>query len=172
MFKDISKFNNLNDYLPLLNAVLITDLLVIVLSNMRIIDSSFLRKWYQKFILSAVIADVLSILLGLIITRAIYYYVFDKFSLLQFILLAILIQVCHDILFYMVFSSIPRGTNSIIDIFQDFAKEASYKAILSNSAMMTSACLFASYLANFDANTNIVIMISAIYILQYVLYNN
>lgn len=67
---------------------------------------------------------------------------------------------------------IPRGTNKIIDIFQDYAKEASYKIILGDSVIMILCALLASYLANFDANTNIIIMISAIYILQYVLYNN
>ena len=37
-FKNIANFNNVNDYLPLLNAVLITDLFVIFLLNTRVIQ--------------------------------------------------------------------------------------------------------------------------------------
>ena len=79
MFKNIANFSNTNDYLPLLNAVLITDLFVILLLNTKVIKSVVLKKWYIQYKLSAVIADVLIILIALIITRAIYYYVFDTF---------------------------------------------------------------------------------------------
>ena len=52
MFKDISKFNNIGDYLPILSAILIVDIITIVLSYANIIQSKFLRLWYQKFFLS------------------------------------------------------------------------------------------------------------------------
>ena len=103
MLKNIANFNNVNDYLPLFNAVLITDLFVILLLNTKIIKSDVLRKWYSQYNLSAVIADVLIILIGLIITRAIYYYIFDKFSILKFISLAVIVQIAHDVLFYLFF---------------------------------------------------------------------
>ena len=61
MVKSIADFNNINDYLPLFNAVLITDLFVILLLNTRVIKSNVLRKWYSQYNLSAVIADVLII---------------------------------------------------------------------------------------------------------------
>ena len=99
MFKNIANFDNINDYLPLFNAVLITDLFVILLLNMRVIKSQVLRQWYSQYNLSAVIADVLIILIGLIITRAIYYYVFETFSIVKFIILAVAVQITHDILF-------------------------------------------------------------------------
>ena len=35
MFKNIAKFNDTSHYLPLFNGVLITDLFVILLSNMK-----------------------------------------------------------------------------------------------------------------------------------------
>lgn len=37
MDKNIADFNNINDYLPLFNAVLITDLFVILLINMNVL---------------------------------------------------------------------------------------------------------------------------------------
>ena len=66
MLKNIANFNNTRDYLPLLNAVLFTDLVVILLANMRVIQSQVLKKWYQQYNLSAVIADVFIILIVLI----------------------------------------------------------------------------------------------------------
>jgi hypothetical protein len=58
MFKNISDFNNVNDYLPILNAVLITDMVVILLLIFGFIKSKVLVEWYKKYNLSAVIADI------------------------------------------------------------------------------------------------------------------
>ena len=171
MTKNIGDFNKVSDYLPLFNAVLITDLFVILLLNITVIKSKVLRQWYSQYNLSAVIADVLIILIGLIITRAIYYYIFDSFSLLKFIILAVIVQITHDILFYVFFSSIPRGVNKMIDTFKDYANDVSYKAILADGGMMIMACLIASYLVNKNTNTNIIVLISFIYLLPYLLYN-
>ena len=171
MFKNIADFNNISDYLPLFNAVLITDLFVILLLNMRVIKSQVLRQWYSQYNLSAVIADVLIILIGLIITRAIYYYVFDSFSIVKFVILAVIVQIIHDILFYIIFSNIPRGVNKMLDTFKDYANEVSYKAILADSGMMIMSVLIASYLVNKSTNTNIIVLISFLYLLPYLLYN-
>jgi hypothetical protein len=171
MFKNIANFDNLNDYLPLFNGVLITDLFVILLLNTNVIKSQVLRKWYSKYNLSAVIADVLIILIGLIITRAIYYYVFETFSLLKFTILAVLVQITHDILFYMFFRTMPRGVNQMVDTFKDYANEVSYRAIFADSGMMIMSCILASYLVNKNMNINIIVLISFLYLLPYLLYS-
>jgi hypothetical protein len=171
MFKNIANFSNTKDYLPLLSGVLITDMFVILLLNMKLINSQVLRKWYSEYNLSAVIADVLIILIGLIITRAIYYYIFDNFSILKFILVAVLVQVIHDILFYILFKNVPRGMNRMLDTFKDYANEVSYKAIISDSGMMIMAAIIASYLAGESLNKNIIVLVVSIYILPYLLYN-
>ena len=171
MLKNIADFNNINDYLPLFNAVLITDLFVILLLNTSVFKSRVLVEWYSQYNLSAVIADVLIILIGLIITRAIYYYIFKSFSIIKFIILAVIIQITHDILFYGLFSSLPRGFNKMIDIFKDYGNEVSYKAILADSGMMIMSCLVAYYLVNKSTNTNIIVLISFLYLLPYLLYN-
>jgi uncharacterized protein YacL len=171
MFANIANFSNVNDYLPLLNGVLITDLFVILCLNTKLIKSVVLRQWYDKYNLSAVIADVLIIFIGLIIARAIYYYVFDTFSIVRFAGLAVIIQIIHDILFYIFFTNVPKGMNKMLDTFKDYAKEMSYKAILADSGMMIMASLIASFLAGKSLNTNIIVLIVFVYILPYVLYN-
>jgi hypothetical protein len=128
-------------------------------------------QWYSQYNLSAVIADVLIILLVLIITRKLYYYVFDSFSILKFVILAVILQITHDILFYIFFSNIPRGVNKMLDTFKDYANDVSYNAILADSGMMIMAALIASYLVNTSTNTNIIVLILFVYLLPYLLYN-
>jgi hypothetical protein len=171
MFKNIADFTNTNDYLPLLNAVLITDLSVITLLNTKAFSSDVLQKWYSKYNLSAVIADVLIILIVLIITRFLYHSIFTDFSIVNFILLAIALQVTHDILFYAFFSSVPRGVNQMLDTFKDYANEMSFKAVLADSGMMTMSCLLAYLFVNQSVNTNIIVLIVSMYLLPYLLYN-
>jgi hypothetical protein len=66
---------------------------------------------------------------------------------------------------------VPRGVNKMLDTFKDYANEVSYKAILSDSGMMIMASLLAFYLANKSTNTNIIVLISFVYLLPYLLYN-
>jgi hypothetical protein len=169
IFKDISRFNNIGDYLPIIAAILIVDIIGIIMSYNNILGK-FLKLWYQEFLLSAVLADVLIIFLGFIIARAIYYYIFDKFSIINFILVMLVIQIIHDILFYIMIRQIPKGANKVIDVFKDYADEVSYKAILGDSSMFIASGLIASYLANFDANTNIILITILVYLLQFILY--
>lgn len=158
-------------FLPLLNAVLITDLFGILLSNMGLLKSEVLKNWYSTYNLSAVIADVSIILIVLIITRAIYYKVFETFSLVNFIGLAVVLQIAHDLLFAVFFTNVPRGLNKMIDTFKDYAKELSYKAVVADSVMMIMSSLIASYLLNKNNNTNTIVLISSMYLLPYLLYN-
>ena len=82
----------------------------------------------------------------------------------------LVIQITHDILFYIMIRQIPKGSNKVIDIFKDYADEVSYKAIIADSIMIIATGLIASYLANFDVNTNIIIIILLVYLLQFILH--
>jgi uncharacterized protein YacL len=172
MFKSISEFNNTSDYLSILNGALITDLFVIFLLIFGAIKSKVLVEWYKKYNLSAVIADVLIIVIGIIIARFVYPYVFgESFSLIKFIGLAVLIQITHDILFYYMFKLVPRGKNMMLDTFKDYANEVGFKAVLSDSLMIISTCLLSSYFVSLNFNANIIILILSVYILPYAIYN-
>jgi hypothetical protein len=171
IFKNISNFNDVSDYIPILNGVIITDLFVILLLLRKFINSSVLKNWYRDFSLGAVIADVLIIFIGIIIARFIYPYIFDTYSLINFIGLVVVVQVIHDIIFYIFVSSVPRGVSKILDVFKDYGKEVGFKAILSDSAMMISSVLIASYLKGQTLNTNIIVLIVSIYFVPYFIYS-
>ncbi len=47
MFKDISNFNNVNDYLPILNGCVNADLIIIFLLYHGIFKSKLLGQWYK-----------------------------------------------------------------------------------------------------------------------------
>jgi hypothetical protein len=164
--------NYIKDYLPLLNAVLITDLIGLILLNTGIMKIKTLKEWYDKYNLAAVISDVLIIMLVLIITNKIYYYIFKDFSIIKFIIIALIIQIIHDILFYFLITIIPKGKNKMIDTFKKYANEISYSAIIGDSIMIITASLLCYYLINMDTNTNIIILIISMYIMPYLLYNN
>ena len=97
--------------------------------------------------------------------------IFDKYSLIQFIGLVVVIQVIHDILFYLFVSSVPRGVSKILDVFKDYGKENGLKAIISDSAMMISSVLIASYLKGQTLNTNIIVLIVSVYLVPYFIYS-
>ena len=61
------------NFLSLLNAALATDLIVISLALVGYLSGKALTLWYKKFGLGAVIADVLILVLGFIISYYIYY---------------------------------------------------------------------------------------------------
>jgi len=169
--KDISIFNNVNTYLPLLNSVLITDVLyMFLLYYTNLINSKILERWYETYRLSGVLADVTIIMLGFIITRYLYYKIFNKFSLLKFVLLLLLVQITHDILFALLFYSIPKGVNKMIDLFKDYGNELGFKAILGDSSMMIVSLIILLLIKDFTLNSNIIILIITLYFLPYILY--
>ena len=59
----------------------------------------------------------------------------------------------------------------MLDTFKDYAKEVSYKAILGDSGMIIMSCIIAAFLANKNTNTNIIVLVSFLYVLPYLLYN-
>ena len=128
-----------------------------------------MRKWYKKYQLSAVIADVLILVIGIIIARFLYKYIFDTFSIVKFTGLAVVIQVIHDILFYLFFKSLPLGYNAILDFFKEYAKEKGGMAIVGDSVMMIMACLSSSYFETISLNSNIILLILFTYFVPYMI---
>ena len=81
IFKDISNFNNISDYLPILVAVFFVETFTIFFAftiNKKY-RSVILESWYKTYRLSAVMADVIIVILGIIITRFLYPFIFTGF---------------------------------------------------------------------------------------------
>jgi hypothetical protein len=172
LFKNIANFGTTNDYLPILNSVIFTDwVFMALLFYTPFIKSKFLALWYNKYGLAGSIADILIILIGFVIARFLYYKIFNTWSIWKFIALGLVVQIIHDILFYLLFSNIPTGVNKMLDIFKPYAKDHGIYAIVGDSLMIIMSFLLASLLSNLSTNSNIVIMIFNIYILVFVLHS-
>jgi len=169
--KHISSFSDTSDYLPILNGIILTDLAVIALLLSGAIGSYVLKMWYREYTLGAVIADVLIIFIGIVLARFLYPFIFKEYSLVKFLLLVVGIQVIHDLLFYSLAVLIPRGKSKIMDVFKDYGKEVGYKAILSDSAMMVSSVLLATFLKQQTLNTNLLVLLFSVYLVPYMVFS-
>ena len=168
---NIANFKNTGDYLPILNGAIMTELIIMASLMLGVFHSSMLRKWYQEYSLGGVICDVLILVIGIILARFIYPKIFSSYSLLKFILLAVAIQCTHDILFYFLFTAIPKGKSRIFDTFKAYGKESGGGAIIGDSIMMIFTILIATYLKGFTLNANIITLIASVYLLPYMIYS-
>lgn len=171
MFKDISNFHNITDYLPILNGAFFAELVVLfIVYYTPYFNSNELMRWYETYGLSAVIADVLILVIGLILTRLIFNIYNLKWNIWKFLGIMLTIQIIHDILFYAIFTVIPKGTNKMLDLFKDYAGEVGAKAILGDSFMIIVSALTAMIFANETINTNLISLIVLIYMVPYILH--
>jgi hypothetical protein len=167
----IYNFNKTSDYFSIIAAAMITDMIVILLLKNKAFKSNTLEKWYSTYGFSAGLADVLSIVIVLIIARFLYFKIFTTENLLYFIGLTVLVQLVHDVLFYFLFKSIPRGVSKIMDSFKDYANENGGIILMADSLMMISTILLATYFTSFNVNINIILFIIALYLIVYFIYS-
>ena len=174
----ISDYRNNWDILYLFVAALVVDLVVIIIIR------TFPRKsgkqiqiWYDRFGLSAVLADVTILVIVFMIARYVYsLFAAGGYSIgVYFILLAVLIQVIHDILFYLfVILPVKRGQNALMDVYKDYAEENGAWIILADSGMIIGtgigAMLLKSLATNGRGDVVWFIAICSLYILPYLLY--
>jgi len=173
---DIGNYKQVFDLVYILIAVLIVDVAVIFLVRYSPeIFGSVLNKWYDIFGLNAIIMDVGIIFVGFLVARYLYTgYVKEKFAdgkwcPYKFVATLVGVQVVHDLLFYYgIVNPIPRGHNSVIDIFKDYAV-AGPKIVGGDAVMMVAsagiAMLLKSQPLHLVASVGSLIVYAAPYIL-------
>ena len=129
-----------------------------------------MSQWYKTYRFAAVLADVMIVFLVIVVARFVYPWFFSSFHVVSFLLLAVVIQVLHDVCFSLFVKVIPTGWNHMLDFFKDYIQEAGVMEIFSDSVMMICSCLLASYYAGFSFNVNIVNLLCTLYFVPYVLY--
>lgn len=128
--------------LPLLNAALLTDLIVISLFLLGVLPSVSLGRWYKSFHLGAVIMDVLVLALVVLLAHYLYPFVFGSvYSIWKFGLLAVGIQLVHDLLFAGFFYQFRKG-GRLTDVLQSYMREQGTKILLADALMILSTVTF------------------------------
>lgn len=148
------------------SAVMWVDFFTIALSKVFHLGKS-LDKWYANFGMIAVLSDCLVIILGIMIAQ----FIAPGANILTLVGLSIAIQIVHDVLFYYaVILGVPRGENSMIDLFKEYAVENSWKILLADSVMMGSTVLLAGYLSKLRQSHATFIGLLGLYGLTYIMY--
>ena len=152
--------------LDISSAVVWVDFVTIALHKFLGFGAS-LDKWYAQFGAVAVVSDCLVIILGILIAQ----FILPGASTLVLAALSIAVQLVHDYLFYiLVILGVPKGQNSMIDLFKEYAKENSWKILVADSAMIGSTVVLADLLSEYsDAVTSFIGLLGA-YALTYIIY--
>ena len=170
--KPTINYNNKFEYIPILTANIYADLLIIFVTFSGILYSrkNIINKWYEKYRLSAMIADILIGVLYLLLARYITYQFKLNFDLFTFTLFAVFIQIILDFTFYLFFSIIPKGNNHMLDFFKKYAKEVGINALLGDSILVVVGVIISAFLNEKSFDYNIVMLILSIYIAPYLIY--
>jgi uncharacterized protein YacL len=151
--------------LSLLSSVVWVDFFYILLSKYHSLGSS-LDRWYSEFGILALISDCLIIVLGILLARMLY----PHAELMNLVLLAIIIQLVHDVLFFfLVVKPMPTGTNRMIDLFKSYAAEHSWKILVVDSSMIALTVLLADSVMTYSTDLQAFIGLLGVYALTFVI---
>jgi len=171
---NISNYTAESDLFYIFFAILTVDVVVLFLARYFKIGGKYLNEWYDKYHILAVISDVMIIFIGFIIARYLYTtFFFDKFgwNVVYFLLLLVIIQVLHDILFYVgVIRNMSKGENDMIDTFKLYAEDLGAQIIGGDALLMLMSGLVAMLYkyAPFHITSSIIALI--VYMLPYAIY--
>lgn len=152
--------------LDISSAVVWVDFITIALHKFFNFGRS-LDKWYAQFGAVAVISDCLVIVLGIMIAQ----FIVPGASTLILAAVSIAVQLVHDYLFYiLVILGVPKGQNSMIDLFKEYASENSWKILVADSTMIGSTVVLADMLSEYSDNVTSFIGLLGAYALTYIIY--
>lgn len=162
---------NIN-FINILFSTCIVELIILIF--FRFTKSKFsvkaINNWYDKLRWSAVLLDIFIFIIGFYINIFIsnklninkYYY---------FLLSQILIQMVHDILFYLIFIlGSKKGNNKVMDEFKSYAENTGFGAILGDSWMYLMGIPILLLSSKLNKEFLIFITTLCLYIIGYLIY--
>jgi hypothetical protein len=148
--------------LELFTGVLITEWTFIFAA--RAMFGKNINAWYTQYGIWAILSDVSSIMIGLLIAM----YLYRGPSLLTLTGYAVVVQWVHDILFYLLaIVPTPYGVNGIIDILKPYSREAGIWAIVGDSWMMIGSMIFATLTSRVPVLGQVGLLLFSTYMIPY-----
>jgi len=147
--------------LDLLNAALLTELVVIVLT-IYVFKSKTLTQWYREFGIGAVIADVL--ILVLVVWLAQLY----QGNLFVTACIAVGIQMTHDLLFGA-FIQRYHGTSPIFNLFKGYTKENGAYILVADAMLVLSTVVLEQLFSM--SRYNEILSVGLVYLVPYFVFS-
>jgi hypothetical protein len=164
-------------FLHFLTASLIIELSMLTLFRFTK-TSKAINNWYDNLGWTAVILDILSILIGFYIAKFIYEYLVDHkyinsdYELYKYLGLVLMVQIIHDFSFYFfIIKPYPKNTNKVLDEFKEYAKYYQSQAAFADSLIyIATTPLLYLFIQKNNINTNTFISIVCFYLIGYLIY--
>lgn len=167
-------------FIHFLTASAIVELFMLIL--FRLTKSPFtgiaINRWYNNLGWTAIILDILSLLIGFYIAKFIYEYLRKKnyinseYELYKYLGIVLLVQITHDLLFYFfVIKPFPKNKNKVMDEFKYYAEKVKSGAIIGDSFMyLIGTSLLYLFVQKNNIHINTFISILCFYLIGYLIY--
>lgn len=171
-WEDISDYHDVADWGFLLVGAIVIEIIVVAITRFfPAFSGKYLNLWYSRFKLTAILMDVTSVMIGFGIARYIYTeYVYPKndWNPWYFTGLAIVVQVVHDVLFYIgVVRQVPEGQNGVVDLFKKYADAGGWRVVAGDSAIMVGTSISSMLLKAFPLHGVVFLGLAGAYMLPY-----
>ena len=136
-----------------------------------------INQWYTNLGWSAVILDLLSVLIGFYLAKFLYLYLVNNsiiskdHEIIKFLGLVLLIQITHDFSFYfLVIKNAKKGMSKVMDEFIYYANSVKTGAVIGDSFMYLLATPILFLISQFTNDINIFTTIVSLYLIGYFVY--
>jgi hypothetical protein len=172
MLPDIRNPFNTSFYLPIFTASSVVDTLGLFVWRYTSEPTAPINKWYDEFGLAAYTADILSIMLGLVLTQLVSVWIGGPWNPAIFCALSVVVQLAHDLFFgNVVVPLFPKGHNRVMDLMKEYVKIKFPAGILIVDAIyMISASLLTMLFVKLGSFATWFTLLWTIYIGMYAIY--
>lgn len=155
-------------------SVIIIDIIAMIMARNNL-AGNVINQWYDRFTLGGFVSDISSICFGILLSLLLFKFVLPKnsFTLLNFVISVVLIQLTHDILFSFIIKSYPANSNKMMNLFKGYVDENSWKILLVDASMMIGSVILIWLFINYKVDTVIIYTLLAfsLYFAQFLIYS-
>ena len=172
MLTDIRSVTNPRFWLPIAAAACLVDTAGLFVWRYTATATGPINTWYDRFGLAAYGADILSMIIGIVLTQLVSTWIGGPWSPFLFCVIAVVIQVIHDVFFAAVIvPAVPKGRNTIMDLMLEYSRIPFPQGILIVDAIyMILTALIAMALASLNPSVAWITLLITLYTTMYILY--
>lgn len=169
MLTDIRDMYDIRWWLPIVTAACLVDTVGLFVWRYTAEPDGPVNTWYDQFGLTAYVADITSMVIGIILTQIVVTAIGGPWNPVLFCVVAVVIQLVHDVVFgNVIVPAIPTGHNTVIDLMKRYATmEGAGYVLLVDAIYMILTALIAMSLTTKQAWP---LLIITLYVTTYILY--